>query len=531
MKVLASDKLSKDGIAVFEKAGLQIDLKTGLPEDELVRIIPEYDALIVRSETKVTPKIIKAGKKLKIIGRAGVGVDNIDLPSATEQGIIVVNSPEGNTIAAAEHTLAMMLSMARKIPQAYDTLVKNHKWDRSQFQGVELYGKTLGVVGLGKIGSHVAKCCLALGMKVVAYDPFVTKEYAESRGIEIKKLDEVLQEADFLTLHIPKTNETKGLINKEKFAAMKKGVRIVNCARGGIIVEADLAEALASGQVAGAAIDVFEDEKKATESPLLTQELPTLVAVPHLGASTAEAQINVAVDVAQQIVTVLQGGSASAPVNIPTMKPALLEPVKPYLNLAEKMGRFIGQVVKDTFSEVEINYKGEIAAVDPSPLSTIILKGILESINPEGNVNFVNAPLIAKEKNITVKSARTEKVRDYANEIEIIVNTKKGKASICGSLFASVGERIINVDGFTLSAIPEGILLVLSHQDKPGVVGQLGGILGEARVNIAGLQVGREKSGGRAIMLINIDNEIDAATLDKISKIDGLLDKARIVKF
>ncbi|GBR76192.1 D-3-phosphoglycerate dehydrogenase [Candidatus Termititenax persephonae] len=531
MKVLASDKLSKDGAAVFAKAGIQLDLQTGLSEDELVKIIPEYDALIVRSETKVTPKIIKAGRKLKIIGRAGVGVDNIDLPSATEQGIIVVNSPEGNTIAAAEHTLAMMLSMARKIPQAYHTLVKNHQWNRSAFQGVELYGKTLGVVGLGKIGSHVAKCSLALGMRVLAYDPFVTKEYAESHGIEIQKLDEVLREADFITLHIPKTNETKGLLNKEKFALMKKGVRIVNCARGGIIVEADLAEALESGQVAGAAIDVFEDEKEATASPLLTKELPTLVAVPHLGASTAEAQINVAVDVAQQIVTVLQGGSASAPVNIPTMRPALLEPVKPYLNLAEKLGRFIGQVVKDTFSAVEINYKGEVAAVDPSPLSTIILKGILESINPEGHVNFVNAPLIAKEKNITVKSTRSEKVHDYANEIEIIVNTKKVQASICGTLFASVGERIINVDGFTLSAIPQGILLIFAHQDKPGIIGKVGNILGESKVNIAGMQVGREKIGGKAIMLINIDNEIDDTTLDKISKIDGLLDKARIVKF
>ena len=531
MKVLASDKLSKDGIAVFEKAGIQIDLKTGLPEDELVKIIPEYDALIVRSETKVTPNIIKAGKQLKIIGRAGVGVDNIDLPSATEQGIIVVNSPEGNTIAAAEHTLAMMLSMARKIPQAYDTLVRDHKWDRSQFQGVELYGKTLGVVGLGKIGSHVAKCSLAMGVKVIAYDPFVTKEYAENRGIEIKKLDEVLNEADFLTLHIPKTNETKGLLNKERFAQMKKGVRIVNCARGGIIVEADLAEALKSGQVAGAAIDVFEDEKKATESPLLTQELPTLIAVPHLGASTAEAQINVAVDVAQQIVTVLQGGSASAPVNIPTMKPALLEPVKPYLNLAEKMGRFIGQVVKDSFSEVEISYKGEIAEVDPSPLSTIILKGILESINPEGNVNFVNAPLIAKEKNIAVKSTRSEKVHDYANEIEIVVSAKKGKTSIRGTLFASVGERIINVDGFTLSAIPQGILLIFAHQDKPGIIGKVGNILGESKVNIAGMQVGREKIGGKAIMLINVDSTINADTLDKISKIDGILGTPKTVQF
>ncbi|MDR2431016.1 MAG: phosphoglycerate dehydrogenase [Candidatus Margulisbacteria bacterium] len=531
MKVLASDKLSQDGIAVFEQAGIQLDLKTGLPEDELVKIIPEYAALIVRSETKVTPRIIQAGKNLQIIGRAGVGVDNIDLPSATARGIIVVNSPEGNTIAAAEHTLAMMLSMARKIPQAYQLLVKERKWDRAQFQGVELYGKTLGVVGLGKIGSHVAKCCLGLGMRVVACDPFVSRETAESKGIDLKKLDEVLEEADFLTLHIPKTAETKGLINKEKFAIMKKGVRIVNCARGGIIIEADLAAALRSGQVAAAAVDVFEDEKKALESPLLANDLPTLVAVPHLGASTAEAQINVAVDVARQIVTVLTGGSASAPVNIPTMRPALLEPVRPYMELAEQMGKFIGQVVKDTFSEIEINYKGEVAEVDPSPLSTIILKGLLESINPEGLVNFVNAPLIAKEKNISLKQSRAAKVEDYANEIEIIVRTKKGRETVRGTLFTSIGGRIINVNGFTLSAIPQGILLLFTHQDKPGIIGKLGTVLGEAGVNIAGMQVGREKIGGRAIMLINIDNKIEADILAKISRIEGVLETPKVVQF
>jgi D-3-phosphoglycerate dehydrogenase len=527
-KVLASDKLSKDGVEIFKQAGFQIDVNTGLPEEELIKIIGDYDALIVRSETKVTPKIIKAGKKLKIIGRAGVGVDNIDLPSATEMGIIVVNSPEGNTIAAAEHTLAMLLAMSRKIPQAYYSLVKQHQWDRSSFKGVELYGKVLGIVGLGKIGSHVAKCCIGLGMKVIAQDPFVSKEQAEAKGIELKKLDELLKEADFITFHIPKTAETKGMINKEKFALMKKGVRLVNCARGGIIVEADLYEACKSGQVAGAAIDVFEKEPT-TESPLF--ELDNVVAVPHLGASTEEAQVNVAVDVAQQIVSVLNGGNASAPVNIPSMKPALIEPVKPYINLAEKLGKFIGQMVEDNFPEVEINYKGEITNVDPSALSTIILKGILESINPEGLVNFVNAPVIAKNRGISLKEIKTEKVKDYANEIEITIHTKKDTVKISGTLFASIGERITNVNGFSLSAIPEGNLLIFPHHDRPGIVGKVGVILGENKINIAGMQVGRDKIGGMAIMLINVDTDIPDKVLKEISKVEGIQGPAKLVKF
>lgn len=528
MRVLASDKLSKDGIAVFEKAGMTLDLKTGLPEAELIKIIGEYDALIVRSETKVTPAIIKAGKKLRIIGRAGVGVDNIDLPSATEQGIIVVNSPEGNTIAAAELTIAMLFATARKIPQAHYTLVKEHKWDRSKFQGVEMYGKTLGVVGLGKIGSHVAKSFIGMGMNVVAYDPFASLEKAAAMGVALKKLDEVLAEADFLTFHIPKTNETKNLINKDKFAIMKKGVRLVNCARGGIIVEADLAEAIKSGHVAAAGLDVF-DKEPTTESPLF--ELENVVAVPHLGASTAEAQINVAVDVAQQIVAVLQGGNASAPVNIPTMKPSLLEPVKPYIKLAERLGQFAGQVVEDVFTEIEITYKGEITQVDATPLSTIVLKGIMEGINPEGNVNFVNAPLIAKAKGITIKESTVEKIENYANEIEVKVFSKKANISVSGSLFAKLGEKIVSINGMALEAKPEGYLVFFSNEDKPGIVGKVGAILGESQINIAGMQVGRDTVGGNAIMVLNVDSQISSETLKKISSIPGILGQAKLIKF
>jgi D-3-phosphoglycerate dehydrogenase len=528
MKVLVSDKLSKDGIAILEKAGIKVDVKTGLPEDELVKIIADYDGMIVRSETKVTPKIINATKHMQIIGRAGVGVDNIDLPAATQKGIIVVNSPEGNTIAAAEHTVAMLLAMSRNIPQAYVSLVKEHKWDRSSFKGVEVFGKTLGIVGLGKIGSHVAKCMVGMGMHVIACDPFASKEHAQTIGVTLMKLDEVITQSDYLSFHIPKTEETKNMINKEKIATMKKGVRIVNCARGGIIVEADLAEACNSGQVAAAALDVFEKEPT-TESPLFNCK--NVVAVPHLGASTEEAQVNVAIDVAQQIAAVLNGGEASAPVNIPTMKPSLLKPVKPYLVLAEKLGKFLGQIVGDVISKLEITYLGEIAKVDPSPLSTVVLKGILESINPEGTVNFVNAPLIAKEKGMSITETKNEDIKDFANSINIKVTTKKDVHTVSGSLFTSIGERITNVDGFAVDAVPAGSLLIFPNEDKPGIVGRVGVFLGEHKINIAGMEVGRDKVGGNAIMLINVDGDISKDMLSKISKIDGIRAEARLVKF
>ncbi|MFC1517172.1 phosphoglycerate dehydrogenase [Candidatus Margulisiibacteriota bacterium] len=528
VSVLVSDKLSKDGIKILEDAGIKVDVKTGLPEDEIVKIVGNYDAMIVRSQTKVTPKIIAAAKKMKIIGRAGVGVDNIDLPAATSKGIIVVNSPEGNTIAAAEHTVAMLLSMSRNIPQAYFSLVKEHKWDRAKYKGVEVFGKTLGIVGLGKIGSHVAKCMLGMGMKVIAYDPFASKEHAENLGVELAKLDDVLKRSDYISLHIPKTDETKGMINKDKFKIMKKGVRVINCARGGVVVENDLVEACKSGQVGAAAVDVYEKEPT-TESPMF--DCPNIVAVPHLGASTEEAQVNVAVDVAQQIATVLNGGDASAPVNIPSMKPALLKPVKQYINLAEKIGKFIGQISEDVITNLEVTYLGDIAKADPSPLSTVILKGLLECQNPEGTVNFVNAPLIAKARGMSITETKSEESKDFANSITVKVTTKKDKHSVSGSLLATIGERITNVDGFAVDAVPTGNLLIFPNEDKPGIVGEVGTFLGKNKINIAGMEVGRAKEGGDAIMLINVDSDISTELLAKISKIKGIRASARLIKF
>ncbi len=528
-KVLSSDKLSEKGLEVIRQAGFVIEQKPGLSEDELVAIIPEYDALIIRSETTVTPKIINAAAKLKIIGRAGVGVDNVDLPAATAKGIIVVNSPEGNTIAAAEHTIAMMLAMARKIPQAYCSLVKEHQWDRAKFKGIEVYGKTLGIVGLGKIGSHVAKCAVGLGMNVIAYDPFASKEHAEAIGAALfEQVDDILKTADFISFHIPKTPETQGMINKDKFALMKKGVMIINCARGGIIVEDDLAEACKSGKVAAAAVDVFAKEPT-TESPLF--DCDNVVAVPHLGASTTEAQVNVAVDVAEQIVKVLNGGDPSAPVNIPTMKPALIDPVRPYINLAEKLGKYIGQVIEGKFAGIEVTYFGELAELNVAPLSTIILKGVLESINPEGNVNFVNAPIFAREKNIVIKESKVENKSDYLNAISIKVLDGDRTKSVTGTLYASIGERIVEVAGYKIEAVPEGNLLKINNQDKPGIVGKLGEILGKNKINIAGMQVGRDQKKGHAVMLINVDSEIPENVLQEISAIDGITEKAKLIRF
>ncbi len=399
MKVLAADKIAEIGLKMLKDAGIDAEMKTGLKEEELIKIIPEYDALIVRSATKVTSKIIEAGKNLKIIGRAGVGVDNVDLPTATKNGVIVVNSPEGNTVAAAEHTWAMVLSMARQIPQAHGKL-KGGVWDKKSFKGVEVLNKTLGVIGLGKIGRRVASYALGMGMRVIASDPFVTEEYAKSIGVELKDLEMVIKESDFITFHIPKAKETMHLVNAEMIKKMKKGVRLVNVARGGIIDENALAEAVKIGQVAAAALDVFEKEPLVSDSPLLG--LDNVVVTPHLGASTVEAQINVAVDVVEQIIEVLKGGAARSAVNIPSMKPELIAPVKPYMSVAEKLGRLASQIVPGAVSKVLVEYSGEVAENDVSPLTTTVLKGLLTPMM-DVVVNFVNAPLIAKERGIELR--------------------------------------------------------------------------------------------------------------------------------
>jgi len=518
MKVLASDKISEIGLNMLKDAGFAADMKTGLSEDELVKIISQYDALIVRSDTKVTPKIIEAGKNLKIIGRAGVGVDNVDLPTATKNGVIVVNSPEGNTVAAAEHTWAMLLSMARSIPQAHGKL-KTGVWDKKSFKGVEVLNKTLGVVGLGKIGRRVASYAIGMGMNVIAYDPFVTDEYAQSLGVAKKSVEAIFSSADFITFHIPKTKETLNMVNAESMAKMKKGVRIVNVARGGIINENDLAAALKSGQVAAAALDVFEKEPLPADSPLLG--IDNLVITPHLGASTVEAQVNVAIDVVEQIIEVLKGGAARSAVNIPSMKPELITPVKPYMSLAEKLGSIASQIVTGAISKVEVNYCGEVAENNVSPLTTTVLKGLLAPIM-DVTVNFVNAPHIAKERGIEVIETISSEARDFASLISVKITSSSGQREVGGTVFAGLGDRLVSIDGYRVDAVPVGYILILSNIDKPGMIGKVGTFLGEHKINIASMDVGRIKVGEKAVMVLSVDSAVSDDVLGKITQLDGI---------
>ena len=514
MKVLITDKINEKAADIV-KAVAEADNLPTMSEDELCEIIGNYDALLVRSQTKVTDKVIKAGKNLKIIGRAGVGVDNIDLNSATEHGIIVVNSPDGNTHAAAEHTLALMLSMARNVPDAVIS-TKEGNWERSKFTGVEVFGKTLGVIGFGKIGQHVAKVALALGMNLVVNDPFTTKEFVEKFGGKyIENLDDFWALPDFITLHTPKTPETTHLINENTLAKMKTGVRIINCARGGIIDENALKEALESGKVASCAIDVLREFGK------------NVILTPHLGASTSEAQINVALDVAEQVKEVLSGGDATSAVNIPALKPQKLEPVKDYMSIAENIAQMASQISKGNLKDIEIEVKGTLADLDVSALEVAILKGVL-STNLMG-VNYVNAPLIAKNRGISVTVKKSHQTTDYIGSITVKLNSDKETTEISGAMIAEKIKRIVKLNGYNTSIKPEKFMLLVPHVNKPGMIAQVATVLGADNVNISRMQV-VQKSGNqltaseKSMMIINTDNEVSDATLDKISKIDGIFD-------
>ena len=524
-KVLITDKINEAAVKIVEKAAHVDNLPT-MEEDELCKIIGEYDALLVRSQTKVTAKIIEAGKNLKIIGRAGVGVDNIDLDAATSKGIIVVNSPDGNTNAAAEHTIAMMLSMARNIPEAVKS-VKEGKWERSKFTGVEVFGKTLGIIGLGKIGHHVAEVALALGMKIIVFDPYTSREAVESIGAKyIEHLDDFWGQCDFITIHTPKTKETTSLINRNTINRMKKGIRIVNCARGGIIDETALKEALESGQVASCALDVYEDEKNIQNNILLGFG-KNVVLTPHLGASTDEAQINVALDVANQVVSVLTGGDATSAVNIPSLKPQKLEPVKDYMSLAENIAQMAAQISKGNLKSVEIEVKGTLAQVDTSPLETAILKGVLS--NNITGVNYVNAPLLAKKRGIEISTKKSQQSTDYIGSITVNLSTDSTCTSISGALIAKHIKRIVKINDYNTSIKPEKHMLLVPHENKPGMIAAVATVLGDDGVNISRMQVaqksyakGEIRRDEKSIMIINTDDTVEQNTLDKIAKINGI---------
>ncbi len=517
-RVLVSDPLAEEGLAILRPV-VEVDVKTGLAEDELVRIIGEYDALLVRSGTDVNARVIEAGKKLKFIGRAGVGVDNIDVDAATRKGIIVANAPEGNTLAATEHTMAMMLSLARNIPQANASL-KKKDWKRSKFMGVELNEKTLGIVGFGRIGRELARRALALDMKVVATDPFLTKERAAELGVEMMSREDLFTVADIITVHTPLIPETRHIINEKSIATMKDGVRIINCARGGIIDEKALYDAVKSGKVAGAALDVFEEEPP-TESPLLT--LDNIIVTPHLGASTVEAQLNVAVSVAKQCVEVLKGGSAKYVVNAPMVPADLAETLQPYAQLAEKMGRFAIQTAGGRLASVECVYGGDLSAYAGSMkfVTRLALKGLLDPILQQP-VNIVNAEFIAKERAITVSETVTQEASGFKNLITLKIKTDKGEETVSGTVFFKGRSRIVAVGGYTMDMIPEGYVIVSRHLDKPGVIGRASTILGKNNINIAGMQVGRINPGETAIMVLNVDSEVPPAVMDEIRSMPGI---------
>ena len=525
MKVLVTDKINEAAAEILKPVA-DVDILPTMSEDELCKIIGEYDAMMIRSQTKVTPRIIEAAKNMKIIGRAGVGVDNVDLEVATQKGIIVVNSPDGNTHAAAEHTLAIMLSMSRNIPQAVAS-TKQGLWERSKFVGTEVFGKTLGIVGIGKIGSHVAKVAMALGMKVVVCDPFASKEFVEKLGASyIPAFNEFWGLCDYITLHVPKTKDTLHMINKDTISKMKKGVKIINCARGGIIDENALKDALENGQVSGVAIDVYEDEPKIELSPLLKAEGNVLL-TPHLGASTKEAQFNVAIDVAEQIKEVLSGGSARSAVNIPSLKAEKLEPVKDYMPLAENLGEIVSQLASGSFKSVEITVDGYLSSVDVSPVETAVLKGIYSK--QLDAVNYVNAPVIAKERGLETKVSKSNKDSGALGAISVKIFTDNDEYIASGSLITKEIQRITQINQYITSIKPEKHMLLVPHENKPSMIAKVATVIGEHNININRMNVAQKskplskKSDNISIMIINTDTAVDKATLEEIAKINGVM--------
>lgn len=520
MKVLVSDKLAEEGIELLrESPDITVDVKLKLESQELLNHIGEYNALLVRSATKVTKEVIDAAKNLKVIGRAGVGVDNIDVEAASKRGILVMNTPGGNTISAAEHTMSMLLALSRCIPQANISL-KSKQWEKKKFLGTEIFKKTLGIVGLGRIGGEVAKRAQSFGMEIIAYDPYISKAHVREIGVKLVSFPELIKQADYITIHIPSTSETKHIINKETINQMKKGVRIINCARGGIIDEAALAEAVKSGKVGGAALDVFEKEPP-FDSPVLGLE--NIIVTPHLGASTEEAQINVARDIAQQVLDFLKKGIVRNAVNMPELDPEKMKTLGPYINLCEKLGRLQAQISEGGFTQIGVQYSGEILRHEIEPLTIALLKGLLEPVL-EREVNFINAPLIAEERGIKVTESKVSKVEDFANLIVVQAVTEKGENIVAGTLLGKKEPRLVRIGEFDLDVIPEGYMLLCSNLDKPGVIGKIGTILGNRKINIAGMQVGRKTVGGKALTIINVDCDISEEVLKEIEGISEIVE-------
>ncbi|MBA4543106.1 MULTISPECIES: phosphoglycerate dehydrogenase [Thermoactinomyces] len=521
-KVLITDPLSEQGIyQLLEAEDVEVKRKPGLTGEELFSAIETADALLVRSQTKVTAELIEKASRLKVIARAGVGVDNIDVPAATKKGIIVVNAPDGNTISTAEHTFAMLIALARNIPQAYRSVISG-EWNRKNFVGVELNQKTLSIIGLGRIGTELAKRAKAFRMNVVAFDPYLSDERAAKIGVKKATFEEAIAAGDFITVHTPLTKETRHLINKETFSLMKDGVRILNCARGGIIDEEALYDAIQSGKVAGAALDVFENEPPG-EHPLFS--LPQVIATPHLGASTLEAQENVAVDVCEEVLHILRGEPFKNAVNLPSIPAELQQKLAPYQELAEKLGKFISQVASGALTKITVTYSGEVAELEVAPLTRTILKGVLS--HHLTDVNYVNAPHLAKQRGIQVVEQKTANTHGFTQLIKVEVVTATDIRSVAGTLLNGFGSRITKIDDYPVDVTPQGHLVFVQHRDQPGAIGRVGTLLGSHDINIATMQVGRQAIGGQAIMVLRIDKPLPQsliASLQELKEIQSLIE-------
>ncbi|MEZ0261561.1 MAG: phosphoglycerate dehydrogenase [Alphaproteobacteria bacterium] len=522
-KVLISDKMSPQAEAIFKTRGIDVVVKTDLKPEELLVEIANYDGLAVRSSTKVTADILKGAKNLKVIGRAGIGVDNVDVPAATQTGVVVMNTPFGNSITTAEHTVALLMALARDIPQA-NASTHAGKWEKAKFMGQELFGKTLGVIGCGNIGAIVADRGVGLKMKVIAYDPFLSADRAVELGVEKVELEDVLKRADFITIHTPMTEQTKGIINAAAIAKMKKGVRLINCARGGLIVEADLKAALDSGHVAGAALDVFEVEP-AKENILFNH--PKVVCTPHLGASTVEAQENVALQVAEQMSDFLLQGAVANAVNMPSVSAEDAPKLKPYMKLAEQLGSFAGQMATSDAKEIQIEYEGLVAGVNTKPLTALVLAGFLKP-SMEG-VNIVSAPARAKERGITLAETKRDKSANYQTVIRITVKDKGGQTAVAGTIFDG-RPRVIDINGVPTEASLNNEMLYVLNLDKPGLIGAVGTILGDNKINISDFNLGRIPGKDRAIALVSVDGYIPEAVVERISKIQQV-EKVKVLRF
>lgn len=525
MKVLVSDNLSQLGVDVLKKAGLEVDVNTGLAPEELKKIIGNYDGLVIRSATKVTVDLLEMAHNLKVVGRAGIGLDNVDIPAASQKGIVVMNAPDGNATTAAEHAISMMMALSRNIPQACMSM-KEGKWEKKKFMGREITGKTFGVIGIGRIGGIAASRAQGLKMKTIAYDPHMPKEMAEKTGVELVSLEDLAKRSDYISVHVPLTQDTKNLVSTEFFDNMKNDAMFIDCARGGVCDEKALYEALVNNKIAGAALDVFSKEPTSLDNtPLLS--LDNFVCTPHLGASTNEAQESVALIIAEQVADYLLKGVVTNAINVPSVSDDVLAQVGPYLKLGEMLGCMHMQIAKGGVAEVNIEYSGELAELNTSPITVAFLKGLFTPILKDA-VNYVNAPVIAKERGIRIIESRSEKADDFVNTLSVKVSTNEAENTLVGTVFGRCEPRLVRLNDFRLEALPSGPMLLVFNNDVPGVIGALGTTLGISGVNISRMTVGREEASNQNIILLSTDELVSKELLTKVEDLKNIT-KAQVL--